>query len=573
VVTGGPSEYDVAVSGMTGPGDVVVSVLANATTDGNAASISDDHTVSYDATAPSVTIDQATGQTDPTTASPIAFTATFSEPVVGFDLSDVSFAGSTAPGTLSAVVTGDGPIYQLAVTGVTGEGTVVVSIPADAAADGLGNSSKASTSADHTVTYRVNVAVEQDAAQPDPTNEGTIDVDAVFSTPVTGFTGSDVSFEGSTAPGDLSAEVTGSGSTYDIAVTGMTGPGTVVVSIPADVVGGGNHASTSTDHTVTFDDEAPSVTIDQAEGQDDPTNDATIRYTVAFSEPVTGFDATDISLAGSSAPGELVAAVTGAGATYEVAVSGMTGLGTVAASIPAGSATDAAGNSATESTSANHIVLYDDEAPTVTIDQAQAQVDPTNTPTVTFTAVFSEAVTGFDATDVVFDGTTAPGVLSAAVTGNGAIYEVTVSGLTGAGTVVVAVLGDAASDAAGNSSTASTSTDGMVTFDDQAPTVTIDQAVEQVDPTPDGTATFTVTFSEPVTGFDAADVVFDGSTDLGDAVAEVTGDGAVYTVIITGLAANATVVVSLPAGAATDAAGNLSLASTSTDNEVTFDLP
>ena len=53
---------------------------------------------SVDTTAPTVTINQASGQADPTTASPINFTATFSEAVTGFTGSDVSFAGGTAAG-------------------------------------------------------------------------------------------------------------------------------------------------------------------------------------------------------------------------------------------------------------------------------------------------------------------------------------------------------------------------------------------------------------------------------------------------------------------------------------------
>ena len=48
-----------------------------------------------DTTAPTVTINQASGQADPTTVSPINFTATFSEPVTGFTGSDVSFIGGT----------------------------------------------------------------------------------------------------------------------------------------------------------------------------------------------------------------------------------------------------------------------------------------------------------------------------------------------------------------------------------------------------------------------------------------------------------------------------------------------
>jgi hypothetical protein len=53
-----------------------------------------------------------------------------------------------------------------------------------------------------------------------------------------------------------------------------------------------------------------------------------------------------------------VGTVTGSGTTYKVAVSGMTGGGTVIASIAAGQATDAAGNPNTPSTSRDDTVNY-----------------------------------------------------------------------------------------------------------------------------------------------------------------------------------------------------------------------
>ena len=73
-----------------------------------------------------------------------------------------------------------------------------------------------------------------------------------------------------------------------------------------------------------------------------------------FSETVTGFAATDISFAGSTVGGTLVADVTGTGPTYNVAVSGMTGTGSVVASVLAGAATDAAGNGSLVSTSTDN---------------------------------------------------------------------------------------------------------------------------------------------------------------------------------------------------------------------------
>ena len=57
----------------------------------------------------------------------------------------------------------------------------------------------------------------------------------------------------------------------------------------------------------------------------------------------------------------------------------MTGDGTVIATIAAGVASDAAGNANTASTSADNTVTYDATAPTVTINQAATQADPTNT--------------------------------------------------------------------------------------------------------------------------------------------------------------------------------------------------
>ena len=108
---------------------------------------------------PTVTINQAAGQSDPTTASPINFTVVFSEPVTGFGNADISFAGSAIGGTLAATVTGSGASYNVAVTGMTGVGTVVVSIPAAAAVDSGGNPNAASTSTDSNVLFGVATVV------------------------------------------------------------------------------------------------------------------------------------------------------------------------------------------------------------------------------------------------------------------------------------------------------------------------------------------------------------------------------------------------------------------------------
>src|SRR5207249_768317 len=99
-------------------------------------------TYTYDTTAPTVTMEQAPGQADPAKASPINFTATFSEPVTGLASSDVTLTG-TAGGTPVISVTGSGTSYAIAVSGMT-DGTVVASVVSAAATDTAGNPSAVS---------------------------------------------------------------------------------------------------------------------------------------------------------------------------------------------------------------------------------------------------------------------------------------------------------------------------------------------------------------------------------------------------------------------------------------------
>jgi hypothetical protein len=525
--------------------------------------------------APSVTIDQAAAQSDPTGASPIVFTVVFSEAVPDFSSSDVSLAGSSLAG-LTAFVSGSGANYTVTVTGMNGTGTVVASIPAGVATGATG-ANLASTSSDNTVTFdsvRPTVTINQAAGQADPTNALPILFTVAFSEPVTGFTGSDISFTGSTAGGSLAASVSGSGASYTVSVNGTATNGVLVVSIPAnaatDLAGNQSLASTSADNSVTFDNVRPTVTIDQAPVQADPTNASPIRFTVAFSEPTTTFTAADVSLAGSSLSG-LSASVTGSGASYTVGVTGMNGSGTVVASIPAGAATDLAGNAVFASTSADNTVFFDNVRPTVTINQAPAQADPVETSPIQFNVTFGKPVTGFTGSDVSFAGSTVGGALSAAVSGSGASYTVSVTGMSGSGTVVASVPANAATDAVGNTSLASTSADNTVTFDNARPSVTIDKASTQADPTNASPVFFTVTFSEPVTGFTEADVSFAGSTVGGTLFKTVSGSGASYTVSVSGMSGSGTLVASIPADVATDGLGHLNFASTSTDNSVAFD--
>ncbi|MCX6720629.1 MAG: fibronectin type III domain-containing protein [Candidatus Staskawiczbacteria bacterium] len=108
------------------------------------------NTINIDATSPTVTINQAAGQADPTSASPINFTAVFSESVSDFATGDVTLSGTA--GATTATVTGSGTTYNVAVSGATGLGTVIANIAAGVAHDIGGNPSVVATYTDNTVT-------------------------------------------------------------------------------------------------------------------------------------------------------------------------------------------------------------------------------------------------------------------------------------------------------------------------------------------------------------------------------------------------------------------------------------
>ncbi len=582
IVSGTGTTYTVSVSGMTGNGTVIASIGQNVAIDGlgnlNFASTSGDNTVTFNPSVPTVTINQAAGQADPTDVASIVFDVVFSEAVNGFATGDVAFTGSSAGGTLAGAVSGSGTTYTVTVTGMTSPGLVVVTIPAGVAtsvANGTGNAT--STSVDNTVTFDnavPSVTINQAGGQLDPTNVASVQFAVTFSESVTGFAANDLSFTGSTVGGTLAAAVSGSGADYTVTVTGMTGTGNVVVSIPAGAaVDALNHqslASTSADNIVLYDGVAPTVTINQAGGQSDPANGASIVFTVAFSESVNNFATGDVSFTGSTVGGTLVGAVAGSGAGYTVTVTGMTGTGNVVVSIPANRANDPAGNVNVPSTSADNVVAYDGVVPTVTINKAAGQADPTNVASVQYTVTFSEAVTGFAGTDLSFAGSTVGGTLAAAVSGSGASYTVTVTGMTGTGNVVASIPANRASDPAGNDNVASTSTDNVVAYDGVAPTVTLNQDAGQADPSNGSPIAFTVVFSESVSNFATGDVTLAGTA--GATTATVTGSGTTYTVTVTGMTASGTVIASLAGGVAGDSAGNPSAASTSTDNTVTVDI-
>jgi cyclophilin family peptidyl-prolyl cis-trans isomerase len=316
-----------------------------------------------DLTTPTVTVEQAAGQTDPTGESTINFTATFSESVTGFTSEGVTIAGTAGATTAEVTdISGDGTKYNIAVTGMTHVGTVIVSLPTGAGKDKGGNLSSSSINVDNTVTYDntgpkvvVSLASDQAAA----TNGSTINFTVVFRDEVTDFAAGDAVVSGTA--GATTAIVTGSGKTYNVEVTGMVRDGTVILNVPANVahnsLGNPNSASTGKDNVVIYDHTSPAVTVNQAATQSDPSGASAVHFTVVFSEPVTGFSSTDVTI-GGTVWGNLKATVTGSGAKYDVAITGMGKSGTIVVTIGADVVSDAAGNKSTASTSTDNTVNF-----------------------------------------------------------------------------------------------------------------------------------------------------------------------------------------------------------------------
>src|SRR5690606_33432925 len=217
--------------------------------------------------------------------------------------------------------------------------------------------------------------------------------------------------------------------------------------------------------------------------------------------------------------------------------------GSFTVDVPAGVAQDAAGNPNTAAPQVSQ--QYDRVAPTPTIELPGGTASGAFAVTISFT----EAVTGFTASDIQVSGGSAATSFSG---GNGTttfVLQVTPEDDT-TGNVSIGVPAGAAVDAANNPSLAAPAQ--AQPFDTgTAPGVTISGGAGGVT---NEDVTFTFTFSEPVSGFVAGDVQLSAGT----RGAFTGGDGdSVYTLVVTPPAGSeGSFTVGVPAGVAQDAAGN-----------------
>ena len=335
--------------------------------------------------------------------------------------------------------------------------------------------------------------------------------------------------------GGAKGAFSGSGSSYTLVVT-PAGTVDVTVEVAANAAEDGadnTGPASSVSATAAWDTTAPAPDIGVPSGISS-TADFTAR--IEFSEAVTGFAASDVTVTGGAK-----GAFSGSGSSYALVVT-PAGSADVTVTVAANAAEDGAGNTGPAS-AVSATVAWDTTAPTVDIG-----VPSGISSTADFTAgfEFSEAVTGFDASDV-----TVTGGAKGAFSGSGSSYTLVV---TPAGTVdvTVEVAANAAEDGAGNTGPAS-AVSATVAWDTTAPTVDIGGVPSGISSTADFTASFE--FSEAVTGFDASDV-----TVTGGAKGAFSGSGSSYALVVTPVG-SVDVTVEVAANAAEDGADNTGPAS------------
>ncbi|MGE3609920.1 MAG: beta strand repeat-containing protein [Bacteriovoracaceae bacterium] len=561
---GDNKNFMLTATAITGDGTIVPTIASNTVQDlvgtNNTASTSTDNSVTYDTTAPSVTINQATTQTvgtcsftaptDPSNAAGFSYKVTFSEAISAatFTTADITNSGTGGATTLTWSLTncGDNKNFKLTATAVSGDGTIIPEIAGSAVQDLVGLNNTASTSTDNSITLNssgiavtINQATTETVgtcsftAPSDPTNTTGFSYKVTFGTAINAatFTTADIVNSGTGGGTALTWTLTNCGddTNFKLTATAITGNGTIIpelaVSTIQDTLGNDNIPSSSTDNTVTYDTTAPTVTVNQATTEtvgtcsftapSDPTNTTGFSYKVAFSEAISAatFTTADITNSGTGGGTALTWSITNCGddTNFKLTATAITGNGTIIPSIAINRVQDPAGNNNTASTATDNTITYDTTSPSVTINESILEtvgtcnflgtLDPTNAAGFSYKVTFSEAINAatFLTSDITNSGT--GGItLAWSLTncGDDTNFMLSVVTIVGDGTIIPNLAAAKVQDPAGNDNTIYTATDNTITYDATAPTVTINQATTETV----GTCSFTAP-SDPTntTGF------------------------------------------------------------------------
>jgi len=512
--SGSGQSYTLEVTPL-GDQDVVVTVPANAAMgSSHQGPIADKSaTAEWDSSSPSLEISGLPPKINST--NPLTATFTFSEDVTEFEESDISISGGT-----KGMLSGSGNEYMLEMT-PSGDADVVVTVSENAVTDGINRGPENSVS--ETVVWDSSVPTLSVSGLPSKINTtDRLNATFTFSEDVTEFEESDISISGGTK-GALS----GSGSDYMLEIT-PSGDADVVVTVSANAVTDGINRGpeNSVSETVVWDSDVPTLSISGLPSKINTTDQLNATFT--FSEDVTEFDDSDISISGGT-KGDL----SGSGNEYTLEMT-PSGDADVVMTVSANAATD--GINRGPPSAVNQTVTWDSNPPGVEITGLPSKINSTTQLTATF--IFTEEVTEFMKDDVEVTGATKGTFTAKSPT------EYTLGILpAGSGNVETTVQANAASDGINLGPSRSVSFTSV--WDGANPGVTISGVPVKINSRTPFTATFT--FSENVTEFIVDDVVITGAVKGAWSANSAT----TYTLVITPSGAQ-DVVVTIPANVATD---------------------
>ena len=468
---------------------------------GNAGSgTTDSNNYAIDTVRPTATIVLA----DPTLSAgeTSLVTITFSEAVTGFTNADLSIAN----GTLTAVSSSDGGITWTATFTPTvgvNDSSNVITLANTGVTDVAGNTGSGTTNSGNytidTVLPTATIVVADNALSVGETSLVTI----TFSEAVSGFTNADLTIANGTLT-SVSSSDGGITWTATFTPTNAISDTSNVITLDNSGVqnGSGNAGSGTTDsNNYAIDTVRPTATIVVADaalavGQ-------TSVVTITFSEAVTGFTTADLTVSN----GTLSNLSTSDNITFTATLTPTASVtdSTNLITLDNTGVIDGAGNTGSGTTDSNNYAI-DSQRPTATIVLSDTTLKPGETALVTIT--FSEAVSGFDNSDL----SVANGTLSNVSSSDGGItwtgtFTPTI-GVTDATNLII-LNNTGVSDLAGNTGAGTTNSANYV-VETQVPTATIvvaDNALKAGE-----TSGVTITFSEAVSGFTNADLTIANGT-------------------------------------------------------------
>ncbi|NUQ63357.1 MAG: M28 family peptidase, partial [Pirellulales bacterium] len=357
-VSGSGAEYTVIVETGTGEGTLRLDViddgsirdLANNKLGGPQGG--DDFTsgevYAVDKTAPSAT-SILRADADPTSASSVRFTVSFSESVNGVDAGDFQVATSGLSGAAISGISGSGSSYTVTVSTGAGEGTLRLDLVdddtiVDTAGNPLGGPGVGNGSRIGDQFYTVDTLPPQVVwvvrADANPTASATARFNVAFSESVSNVDVADFALTTTgTFTGAAVTGVSGSASNYTVTIGTGAGEGTLRLDVvdndtiqdargnPLGGSGAGNgNYPGGQFYTV---DTLPPQVVSIFRADANPATVGLMHFTVTFRESVTGVNQGDFQLVASGLSGATISSVTGSGTTYTVTAATGTGNGTL----------------------------------------------------------------------------------------------------------------------------------------------------------------------------------------------------------------------------------------------------